>query len=91
MYYFAYSTNLNKKKMAEICPQSRPRYIATLFNYKLVFTNWARQWHGGIATIKRSTGDKVFGAIYEVPDTEWGKTGLKPKIAPEISNASKYW
>ncbi len=77
--------------MAEICPQSRPRYIATLFNYKLVFTNWARQWHGGIATIKRSTGDKVFGAIYEVPDTEWGKTGLKPKIAPEISNASKYW
>lgn len=59
--------------MAAVCPQSRPRYIATLSNYKLVFTNWARQWRGGTATIKRSTGDKVLGAIYEVPDTEWGK------------------
>ena len=73
MYYFAYGINLNKKQMAEACPQSKPKYIATLPNYKFVFTGWTRQWHGGIATIKRSSGDKVLGAIYDVPDTEWGR------------------
>jgi len=73
MYYFAYSLNLNKKKMAETCPQSRPLYIATLHNYRLLFTGWTRQWHGGVATIQRSTGDKVLGAIYDVPDAEWGR------------------
>jgi hypothetical protein len=73
MYYFAYGINLNKKQMAETSPQSKPKFVATLYNYKLMFTGWTRQWHGGIATIKRSTNDKVKGAIYEVPDIEWGK------------------
>jgi len=73
MYYFAYGINLNKKNMTETCPQSRSMYTATLHNYRLLFAGWTRQWHGGIATIKRSTGDKVLGAIYDVPDTEWGK------------------
>lgn len=73
MYYFAYATNLNKKQMAATSPQSRPLYTATLHNYRLMFTGWTRRWRGGIATIKRSAGDKVMGAIYDVPDTDWGK------------------
>lgn len=71
MYYFAYATNLNKKQMAATSPQSRPLYTATLHNYRLMFTGWTRRWRGGIATIKRSAGDKVMGAIYDVPDTDW--------------------
>lgn len=59
--------------MADVSPQSRPLYSATLHNYRLLFTGWTRQWRGGVATIKRSTGDKVRGAIYDVPDTDWGK------------------
>ena len=61
MYYFAYGLNLNKKQMADVSPQSRPLYSATLHNYRLLFTGWTRQWRGGVATIKRSTGDKVRG------------------------------
>ena len=66
--YFAYGSNLNKKQMQQRCPDSRPKFIATLPNYKLVFTGWSRTWHGGTATIKPFRGEKVRGAIYEVTE-----------------------
>ncbi len=42
--------------------------MATLPNYKLVFTGWSRNWNGGVATIKPFRGEKVHGAIYEVSE-----------------------
>ncbi len=56
--------------MAERCPGCQPRFSAELPNYRLIFTGWSRQWRGGVASIKSSRGDKVLGAIYEVPDTD---------------------
>ena len=70
MYYFAYASNLNKKQMLERLPDSKPMFVATLPNYKLVFAGWSRQWRGGHATIKLSRGDKVMGAIYEVSEMD---------------------
>ena len=70
MYYFAYASNLNKKQMLERVPDSKPIFIATLPNYKLVFTGWSRQWRGGYATIAPSRDDKVIGAIYEVSERD---------------------
>ena len=70
MYYFAYGSNLNKKQMLEHCPESKPMFIATLHNYKLVFTGWSRQWRGGVASIKPFRGERVIGAIYEVSDRD---------------------
>jgi len=70
MYYFAYGSNLNKKQMLERCPDSKPMFIATLHNYKLVFTGWSRQWRGGVASIKPFRGERVIGAIYEVSDRD---------------------
>lgn len=68
MNYFAYASNLNKKRMQEHCPDSRPAFVAVLPNYRLVFTGWSREWHGGKATIISSKGDRVRGAIYEVTE-----------------------
>ena len=70
MYYFAYGTNLNRKQILEHCPDSQPKFIATLHNYKLVFVGWSRQWRGGVASIKPFRGEKVLGAIYEISDTD---------------------
>ncbi len=70
MYYFAYASNLNKKQMLERAPDNKPLLVATLPNYKLVFAGWSRQWRGGYATVKRSRGDKVLGAIYEVSERD---------------------
>ena len=70
MYYFAYGSNLNKKQMLERCPDNKPKLVATLPNYKLVFVGWSRQWRGGVASIKRFSGERVIGAIYEVSDRD---------------------
>jgi len=68
VYYFAYGANLNRKQMLERCPDSKPMFIATLRNYKLVFVGWSRQWRGGVASIKPFRGERVLGAIYEVSE-----------------------
>jgi gamma-glutamylcyclotransferase (GGCT)/AIG2-like uncharacterized protein YtfP len=70
VYYFAYGSNLNKKQMQERCPESKPLFIATLPNYKLVFTGWSRQFRGGIAGIRPFRGEKVLGALYELSDRD---------------------
>jgi hypothetical protein len=68
MNYFAYASNLIKKQMQTRCPDSKPLFSAVLPNYRLVFTGWSREWHGGKATIKPFRGEKVRGAVYEVTD-----------------------
>jgi hypothetical protein len=68
MLYFAYASNLNKKQMRERCPDSKPRFTATLPNYKLVFLGWSREWRGGKASIRIFRGEKVLGAIYDVSE-----------------------
>jgi hypothetical protein len=69
VYYFAYASNLNKEQMRERCPDSQPKFIATLPNYKLVFAGWSREWRGGKASIISFRGERVRGAIYEVTET----------------------
>jgi gamma-glutamylcyclotransferase len=73
MRYFAYGSNLSKEQMKQRCPDSKPLFPATLPNYKLVITGWDRQWRGGVATILRSRGDKVRGAVYELSDADLRK------------------
>jgi len=68
VYYFAYASNLNQNQMRERCPDSQPKFIATLPNYKLVFVGWSRQWRGGVASIRPFRGEKVLGAIYEISE-----------------------
>ena len=70
MYYFAYGSHLNQKQMLERCPDSKPKFIASLPNYKLVFVGWSRQWRGGVVSIRPFRGEKVPGAIYEVSDRD---------------------
>ena len=70
MYYFTYSSNLDKNQILERCPDSKPMFLATLHNYKLIFAGWSRQWRGGVASIKPFRGEKVLGAIYELSDRD---------------------
>ncbi len=68
MYYFAYASNLNRKQMAERCPEAKAKVVATLPNFKLIFTGYSRQRKGAVATIMGSHGDKVIGAVYEISE-----------------------
>ena len=69
MYYFAYASNLNRKQMAERVPDSKPKFIATLPNFKLTFTARAGR-QGGVASITPHRGEKVIGAVYEVSEKD---------------------
>jgi gamma-glutamylcyclotransferase len=93
--YFAYASNLNKKRMQEHCPDSKPKITAVLPNYKLAFTGWSREWHGGKATIRPFRGEKVRGAVYEVTEAclqkldkfEMGYTRLNVTVFDEDDTA----
>ncbi len=97
MYYFAYGSNLSRKQMKERCPDSKPMFVVSLHNYKLVFVGWLRQWRGGVASIKLFRGEKVLGAIYEVSERDLRQldkyegypdnyTRVKVTVADEFGN-----
>lgn len=94
MYYFAYASNLNKKQMKERCPEGKPLFKANLPNYRLIFADWTRQLRGGKATIIHFSGDKVPGAVYEIPEPgmnrldkfEPGYSRIKVKVYDEDGN-----
>jgi len=70
MYFFAYAFNLSHRQMSERCPDAKPKFTATLPNFKLIFTGWSRKWHGGVASIKPLRGEKVIGAVYEISERD---------------------
>ena len=70
MYYSAYGSNLGRKQMSERCLDAKPKFVATLLNYKLIFAGWSRKWRGGIASIKPSRDGKVIGGVYEVSERD---------------------
>jgi gamma-glutamylcyclotransferase len=69
MYYFAYASNLYRKQMAERAPESKPKFVATLPNFKLSFTARAGK-QGGVASITPHRGEKVLRAVYEVTEKD---------------------
>ena len=60
MLYFAYGSNLDRRRFAARCPGSRPVSSATLRGYRLAFRG------GGHADIVRHRGGVVRGALYSV-------------------------
>lgn len=83
MYYFAFASNLNRKQMSERAPSAKPRFSATLPNYKLIFSGWSRPWHGAVATIQQSRGDKVNGGIYEISEQDLSR--LSQREGPDYT------
>jgi len=70
MYYFAYASNLNRKQMAQHAPESKPKFIATLPNFKLTFSRESSRGRGGVASIRPQKGHKVLGAVYEISESD---------------------
>ncbi len=68
MYYFAYASNMCRRQMAGRYPDAKSRSVATLPNFKLIFTGYSRLRKGAVATIRGSQDDKVLGAVYEISE-----------------------
>ena len=69
MYYFAYASNLNRNQMAQRAPDSKPRFIATLPNFKITFTTRSGR-QDGVVSIAPHRGEKVIGAVYDISERD---------------------
>ena len=61
--YFAYGSNLHKGQMKDRCPDSEPLLAVKLEGYKLLYRR-------GVATIEKSLGDIVYGAVYAISEQD---------------------
>lgn len=61
IYYFAYGTDLNGRRMDVCCPDAKRIGIGCITDYRIDFTLGSKNKKGGIEDIKESKGDIVWG------------------------------
>ena len=70
IYYFAYGTDLNGRRMDVCCPDAKRIGIGCITDYRIDFTLGSKNKKGGIEDIKESKGDIVWGVIYNVSTSD---------------------
>ena len=68
--YAAYGSNMDPAQMAERCPHSPQRGSGWLEGWRLTFGGEDINWEGARATVVEDAGDRVFVALYDVPETD---------------------
>ncbi|KAI1693298.1 AIG2-like family domain-containing protein [Ditylenchus destructor] len=68
-YYFAFGSNLLTERIHINIPTAQFVSIGHLQNYTLEFYGNSSIWHGGVASIDRRRGAKVWGCIWKVPNS----------------------
>ncbi len=70
MKYFAYASNMSSEELGAWCPGAEFVAVAELPEHRLDFTRYSEKRRGGVADVVPSRGDRVWGALYELPDEE---------------------
>lgn len=70
MKYFAYGSNMNQEQMRERCPDSKLITKVVLKDYKIAFTIFSPKRSCGCADILNSTGDEVWGLLYDISEND---------------------
>ena len=70
MKYFAYGSNMDQAQMRERCPDSKLIGKAVINGYKIAFTIFSPKRHCGCADILKSEGERVWGLLYEISDSD---------------------
>ncbi|XP_311500.5 gamma-glutamylcyclotransferase isoform X1 [Anopheles gambiae] len=68
-YYFAYGSNLLAKRIHIQNPTAVRKGFGYLKDYSLDFFHYAARWRGAPATIVEQEGKKVWGAIWEIDNS----------------------
>jgi gamma-glutamylcyclotransferase (GGCT)/AIG2-like uncharacterized protein YtfP len=83
MIYFAYGSNLDRLQMSARCPRARFIGSARLHDYRLTFPRRSQVRDSAVASVERSEGESVWGALYEVADEDVsrldGREGYEPR------------
>jgi gamma-glutamylcyclotransferase len=57
-------------RLAEFAPGAEFRFIAHLPETKLIFPSSNGKWEGALPSVRPEPGNTVWGAIFDVPETE---------------------
>jgi hypothetical protein len=68
--YAAYGSNMDPAQMADRCPHSPRRGTGWLEGWRLTFGGEDINWEGARATVVEDPGERVFVALYDVPDID---------------------
>jgi gamma-glutamylcyclotransferase (GGCT)/AIG2-like uncharacterized protein YtfP len=68
--YFAYGSNMAESVMAAHCPGHRYLGPADLQEHRLAFTRRSVRTRTGVADIVRADGQSVWGALYELDESD---------------------
>nr|CAI5844557.1 unnamed protein product [Callosobruchus analis] len=68
--YFAYGLNLQTAYMKRAAPSAVRKGTGCLCGYRVDFVRENKKWKGAMATIVPHKGNQVFGAIWEVKNTD---------------------
>jgi len=72
LLYFAYTARIDPVRMAEVCPGAEFQFIAHLPQCGLEWTIADRGWDGGLPSVRPDPASTVWGAVFLVPDTQFG-------------------
>lgn len=70
MFYFAYASNLDPVQMGSRSPGARVVGLAALHDHRLAFPRYSHRWGGGSASVEPGHGGVVWGALFEVAETD---------------------
>lgn len=72
MLYFAYGSNMDWAQMQKRCPSATFVCIARASQSRLAFTHLSLGRKCGVADMVPSKGDVVWGAVFQIDETEIG-------------------
>jgi gamma-glutamylcyclotransferase (GGCT)/AIG2-like uncharacterized protein YtfP len=74
---FVYGSNLAEDQMGKWCPRYEFLGPARLDGFRLEFRRRSIRWKGGAADVVEAEGESVWGALYELADTELERLDAK--------------
>ncbi len=69
IYYFAYGSNMLSERLQSRCASAKARRVACADNWVLTFSKRSQDGSGK-ATISTATGDRVFGVVFDLDESE---------------------
>jgi gamma-glutamylcyclotransferase (GGCT)/AIG2-like uncharacterized protein YtfP len=79
---FAYGSNMDFAQMRERCPSAQFVCIATLKNYRLVFTRKSKDRGCGVSDVVPSPDSVVWGVVYEITEYDLAVLDVKEGYRP---------
>ena len=70
MKFFIYADNLHPTQLKKRAPEHKLLSKAYLPDHTIQFGRWSSQWRCGLATVSPSSGERVWGVVFDVTEED---------------------